>query len=209
MNTIETILISTHALFVAMITLIFFMVLLGSEDELEQYHLYKSLKLSIVITILFLIGYGYYMLLTGNKNVSVHIIFFSIEALGLLTLLLNYLGLKGIVISLQIKSKKIVNMLFTISTFISVLSTLSLIFKPKFFENNIGFIRYDELLLYINLIFLGVITSQLPIIKEKFTRQEYKKREKTINKLSKIIYLILGIFNFSLIIYVIYKCSLR
>lgn len=30
MNTIETILISTHALFVAMITLIFFMVLLGS-----------------------------------------------------------------------------------------------------------------------------------------------------------------------------------
>ncbi|MBB6713331.1 hypothetical protein [Clostridium gasigenes] len=190
MNTIETILISAHALFVAMITLIFFMVLLGSEDELEQYQLYKSLKLSIVITILFLIGYGYYMLLTGNKNVSVHIIFFSIESLGLLTLLLNFLGSKGIVISLQIKSKKIVNILFNISIVMNILTTLSAILKFKFFENNVGFIRYDELLLYVSVIFTGVITSQAPALKEKFTRQEYKTTEKKLNKLAKIVYLI-------------------
>ncbi len=208
MNNIENILISMHALFVAMITLTFFLVLLCTDDELEQYHLFRSLKTSIVLTILLLIGYGYYMLLTGNKNVSVHVLFFSIETLSILTLLLNFLDSKGIVISLQIKSKKIVNMLFNISIVMNILSTLNVFLKFKFFENNVGFIRYDELLLYVSVIFTGVIFSQAPALKEKFTRQEYKTREKKLNKLSKIVYLIQGIFFLSLFIYVIYKFSL-
>ena len=139
MNNIGNVLLSTHAFFVAAITLTFFMVLLCTDDELEQYHLFKSLKTSIILTILLLIGYGYYMLLIGNKNVSVHMLFFSIETLSILTLFI----------------------------------------------------------------------SQFRTLKEKITRQEYKTTEKKINKLSKIVYLMLGIFNFSLIIYIIYKIILR
>ncbi|NKF06502.1 hypothetical protein J1C67_08580 [Clostridium gasigenes] len=209
MNNIENILISMHALFVAAITLIFFITLLSAEDELEQYHLYKALKISIVLTILLLIGYGYYMLLIGKENISVHVLFFSIETLSILTLLLNFLSSKGIVISLQIKSKKIVNTLFNISIIMNILTTLNAILKFNFFENNVGFIRYDELLLYVSVIFTGVIFSQAPALKEKFTRHEYKTSEKKLNKLSKIVYLIHGIFFLSLFIYVIYKFILR
>ena len=48
----------------------------------------KSIKVSVIITILTLMGYSLYKLVSGSGVISINVIFFGIEGLSLLTLLL-------------------------------------------------------------------------------------------------------------------------
>jgi len=205
MNSLGNILLSMHAIYITLIVSCFFVILLSDEDELHQYAINKALKLSVVLTILSLLGYSFYMLASGNKFINIHVILFGIEGLSILTLLFYYLELKGFSFTLKIKNKKITNLLSTISIIISILTTLSMIFRLKLLANPKGFIRYDELILFINFIFISFMIPISPKIKQKFTREEYKKNEIYLKKNFNIFLLIYSLFILSLIAYVIYR----
>ncbi|MCY6372040.1 hypothetical protein [Clostridium ganghwense] len=204
----NNLLLSVNIIFVALISASFLITLLGEKDELELYAFNNSLKNSVVIVILSLIGYSFYLLSVGKSIISINVIFFSIEGLGLLSIIFYFLELKGISFLIKIKNKKLANVLIYISIAVSVFSTISLIFTPKFFANNTGLIRYDELILYVNVILLGLIIPMFPTIRGKLTREEYKKEQKEINKMFNLFLLIYLIFMVGLIGYVIYKTAI-
>lgn len=98
-----------------------------------------------------------------------------------------------------------VSTFFTIiSIAISVFTTLSIIFKFKLFANPGGVIRYDELLLFINFLLLGLIIPLSPNIRQKLNREEYKKREKELNKTFNIFTAVYVVYMLALIGYIIY-----
>lgn len=205
MNNISLITISLHTIFITLISSTFFMMLLSSKDELEQQSINTALKKSTIITLISIITYSFFMLSTGIINININIILGIIDELCILTLIFYYLELKGINLSLKIKNQKIVNILLNISITISVLSTISLFLKPKCFSNSTGFIRYDELILFINMILLGFIISMVPDIRKKLDRENFKKREKKLDKIFKIIFLVYCIAIVLFIAYVIYR----
>jgi len=204
MNTLGNIYLSSHAIYVTLIVSCFFMVLVVDDDELHQYAMNRAIKVSVIISILSLLGYAFYMLASGSTTISIHVLFFGIEALSLLTLLLYYLELKGFSFSIK-KSKKIGNILITLSLIISVLSTISMIFNFKLFSNPTGLIRYDELLLFVNVIFIPLFIPFFPNIKKILSRDEYKKERKDLDKKFKIFIVIYAICFLLFIVYIIYR----
>lgn len=185
------------------ISAIFLLLVLMDKDELEQSAFNKALKISTVIIFISSLGYILYMLSVGNKSVNVNTIFFGIEAMFILTLLLYYMDLKGISFELKIKNSLISNILMYSSITISVLATISMLFEFKFFENKIGFIRYDELILFINAILVSIIIPLSPR-RKKVNYQEYKKIKKEIDKdfnIMCVIYIIIMVLISSYIFY--------
>jgi len=206
MTSLGNILLSAHAMYVTLIASCFFIIVLGADDELHQYAVNSAMKISAAITILSLLGYSFYKLVSGNGTVSIHVIFFAVEVFSILTFLLYYLELKGFSFSLKIKSKKVSVFFTIISIAISVSTTLSIFFKFKLFANPGGIIRYDELLLFINFLLLSLIIPLFPNIRQKLNREEYKKREKELNKTFNIftaVYLL--VYLLALIGYIIYR----
>lgn len=209
MLTTNNLLISLNIIFVSLISCSFLITLLGEKDELELYSFNNSLKNSVVIVTLSLLVYSFYLLTLGKTTISINTILFTIEAIALLSMIFYFLELKGLSFSIKIKNKKFANILIYISIVISVLSTISLVFKPDFFANKKGLIRYDELILYINVILLGLIIPLFPSKKKSISREEYKKEQKELNKIFNIFLLIYLIFMVGLIGYVIYKTVLN
>ncbi|TCO76899.1 hypothetical protein [Marinisporobacter balticus] len=201
----EKLLLSIHALNASLVSAVFFLSLFGHKDELEQQVFNRALKNAVFITIISLMGYSLYMSVIGNENISLTAIFLSIESLGGLTLLCYFIGLKGVCFSIYIKNKKILQSFMWVLTAMGGLSTISIIFKFDFFDNALGFIRYDELFLFINVMLLGITTPLLPDIRKNLSREDYKKREKEIDKTFNKIYRIYGICIIVFIIYVIYR----
>lgn len=196
-------LLGIHPVLATIIGAIFLLLLLMDKDELEQCSFNNALKNSTVIIFITLLGYSLYMLSIGNKSVNVNIIFFGIETMGILTLLLYYIELKGISLEFKIKNQLLANILMYISIAISVLATISMLFEFKFFDNEIGFIRYDELVLFINAILVAMIIPLCPK-RKKVSYQEYKKIEKEINKdfnIMCLIYIIIMVLICSYIYY--------
>lgn len=207
MTNIESLLLSSHTLYVTIVSSIFFIKLLEDKDELEEFAFNNALKNSIVIDVLALLGYGLYMLTIGNKNVSIHIIFIGIEVLATLTLIFNFLELKGFSLSIKITNKKLGDVLLILSTVISFLSTISLTLKFNYLNNDFGILRYDELILYVNVIMLGIIIPLLPNIRRKFTREEYRNHKREINKKFNIFIMVYVLYMVVLISYVVYKVN--
>lgn len=207
MTNIGNLLLSSHALYVTLISSIFFIKLLEDKDELEEFAFNNALKNSIVIDVLALLGYSLYMLAIGNKDVSIHIIFIGIEVLATLTLIFNFLELKGFSLSIKITNEKWGKALLVLSTIISFLSTISLIFKLNYLKNDFGIIRYDELILYANVIMLGIITPLFPNIRKKLSREEYKNHQKEMNKKFNIFIIVYVLYMIGLIGYVIYRVT--
>lgn len=207
MTNIGNLLLSSHTLYVAVISSIFFIKLLEHKDELEEFAFNNALRNSIVIDVLALLGYSLYMLTIGNMDVSIHIIFLGIEILATLTLIFNFLELKGFSLSMKITNEKLSNALLILSTTISFLSSISLIFKFNYLNNNFGIIRYDELILYVNVIMLGIIIPLFPNIRKRLTREEYKNHQREINKKFNIFIIVYLLYMIGLIGYVIYRVT--
>jgi hypothetical protein len=206
MNNLGNVFLSVHTAYVTLIVAGFFIVLVMDDDELNQYAMNRAIKISVIITILSLMGYSFYNLICGTSIISIHVLFFGIEGLSLLTLLLYFLELKGISFSYK-KSKKVGEFIGSISITLIVLSTISVLFKFKFFANPSGLIRYDELILYINLIVVPFIILFLPNMKQKLSRENYKKEQKGLKKAFNIINVIWVIWMFLFIAYIIYRYS--
>ena len=204
MNNIGNVLLSAHVVYVTLIVSCFFMTLIVDDDELHQYAMNRAMKVSVIITILCLLGYSFYILVSGNKMISIHALFFGIEGLSLLTLLLYFLELKGFNLSFK-KNKRVGEFLCTLSIAISVITTISLLLKFKLFANSTGFIRYDELLLYINLLILPIFIPFFPNIKRILSRDAYKKEQKDLKKYFKIFILIYVLCILLFIAYIIYR----
>ena len=204
MNNLVNVLLSAHVVYVTLIVACFFATLFVTDDELHQYAMNRAMKLSVIITILILLGYAFYMLVSGNRTISVHVLFFGIEGLSLLTLLLYYLELKGFSFSFKI-NKKVGGFLCTISLAISILTTLSMFLNFKLFANPTGLIRYDELLLFINIIFIPLLMPLFPNIRQILNRDAYKKEQKKLNKEFKIFTIIYVICILLFIAYILYR----
>ena len=205
MNNLGDVLLSAHVVFATLIVACFFMTLAVDDDELHQYAMNKAIRVSVIITILTLMGYALYKLVSGSGVISINVIFLGIEELSLFTLLLYYLELKGFSVSFKI-NKKIGGFLTTLSIIISVLTTISMLFKFKLFANPTGIIRYDVLILLINFLMLPLAVPLFPNRNKVLSRDAYKKEQKELKKASNIFTVIYIIYVILLIIYIIYSC---
>lgn|GEM_PF-1326657 len=205
MSNSSNILLSIHVGYAVVIASAFFIILLDYGDELHQYSINKALKHSIIITVLCLLGYSLYMLVCGNSFISLHVLFFGIEGLSLLSLLFYYLELKGISFSIKIRNKKVVNFIITISIAIGLLSVLSIFSNFKLFSNPGGIVRYDTVIESVGIIFLSLLPHFLPNLKQKLNRDTYKKKEKEFNKKLNIIIAIYIICIILIILYAVYR----
>ncbi|MBX4263066.1 hypothetical protein [Clostridium estertheticum] len=204
MNNLGNIFLSAHVVFATFIIGCFFMTLTVDDDELHQYAMNKAIRVSVIITILTLMGYSLYKLVSGSSVISINVIFFGIEGLSLLTLLLYYLELKGFSVSFK-ENKKIGEFLTTLSIIISVLTTISMLFEFKLFANPTGIIRYDVLILLINFLILPLAVPFFPNRNKALSRDDYKKEQKEIKKISNVFTVIYVIFMLLGIIYIIYR----
>lgn len=164
----------------------------------------RAMKVSVIITILSLLGYAFYMLASGNRMISIHVLFFGIEGLSLLTFLLYFLELKGFSFTYK-KNKKLGNILVTLSLAISLLTTVSMLSNFKLFANPTGLIRYDELLIFLNFIFIPLMMPLFPDIRKILNRDAYKKEQKELKKASNIFTVIYIIGMLLFIAYIIYR----
>jgi len=203
MNSLANIFLSAHVAYATLIIACFFITLVVDDDELHQYAMNRAMKVSVIITILSLMGYCFYKLISGSSTISINVIFFGIEGLSLLTLLLYFLELKGFSFSIK-KNKKVGKVLCTLSTVISVLTTLNMIFKFKVFANPTGIINYNELILFINFLILPLIILLFPKNKT-LNRYTYKKEQKELNKTFKIFTIIYVICILLFMAYIIYR----
>mgnify|MGYP001560850320 CR=1 FL=1 len=204
MNNLGNIFLSAHVVFATFIVACFFMTLTVDDDELHQYAMNKAIRVSVIITILTLMGYSLYKLVSGSGVISINVIFFGIEGLSLLILLLYYLELKGFSVSFK-KNKKIGGFLTTLSIIISVLTTISMLFEFKLFANPTGIIRYDVLILLINVLMLPLAVPFFPNRNKILSRDAYKKEQKELKKTSNIFTVIYVICTLLGIIYIIYS----
>lgn len=204
MNSLVNVLITAHAAYVTLIVSAFFIVLIVDDDELHQYAMNRAIKVSVIITILSLLGYAFYMLASGNRMISIHVLFFGIEGLSLLTFLLYFLELKGLSFTYK-KNKKLGNILVTLSLAISLLTTVSMLSNFKLFANPTGLIRYDELLLFLNFISIPLMMPLFPDIRKILSRDAYKKEQKELKKASNIFTVIYIIGMLLFIAYIIYR----
>lgn len=204
MNNLGNVLLYAHTIFIVIMVSIFFMMIVVNNDELHQYAMNRAMKTSVIITILFLLGFAFYNLISDSRTISIHVLFFGIEGLSLLTLIVYYFELREFTFSFK-KNKKVGSILVILSLIIAVLTIISMLFNFKLFANPVGIIRYDELLLFIDLILIPLTMSLFPDIKKRLNREEYKKEQKKITKESTVFAKIfLGIFLGILIAYIIY-----
>ncbi|WP_099187819.1 hypothetical protein [Tepidibacter mesophilus] len=181
-------LIGMQSVLATIVSAVFLLLALMDKDELEEFAFNNALKISSVINIIALLGYTLYSISLGRKDISINVIFHIIEEMCILTLLVYYIYLKGFNFKAKIKSESIINILIYSSITISILATISMLFEFELFENNTGFIRYDELILFLNAILFTLIIPSLPK-RKKLNLEEYKKVKKEIDKDFKTMYL--------------------
>ncbi|WFD09235.1 hypothetical protein [Tepidibacter hydrothermalis] len=197
-------LIGIHSLLATIVSSVFLLLALMDKDELENFAFNNALKISSVVNVIALLVYSLYSISLGHKNIDINVIFYSIEAISIVTLLLYYIDLKGFNLKVKIENEKFINILTYSSITISTLATISMLFEFKTFENTIGFIRYDELILFINAIFFTLIIPLLPK-RKKLNLEEYKKEKKEIDKKFKMMYLVYIVIMVFVIIYIALK----
>ncbi|MCT4507537.1 MAG: hypothetical protein N4A48_02045 [Tepidibacter sp.] len=197
-------LLGIHSLLATIASSLFLLLALMNKDELEEFAFNNALKLSSVIIIISLLICTLYSISLGCKNIDINVVYYIIEGICAVTLLLYYMNLNGFNFSFKIKNEKLINILIYSSITISTLATISMLFEFKFFENAQGFIRYDELILFINAILFTLIIPLLPK-RKKLNLEEYKKEKKEIDKKFKMMYLVYIVIMLLAIIYITFK----
>ncbi len=207
MTNVEKIQFELHLILSVIIVCCYIVYMVINKDELEEKAQSYALKWSNLVTIIFFICYTLYKSVVGNVMLSPHIILIIINALCVLYLLFYFLYIKGLAICFKFKNIKILNAICYLSAGISVVLTVTQILKVKFFEISPGFIRLDTLLTMINLIIISLIIGVYP--SKKLSREDYKKREVTASKFSKIFIIFYGLATLCLIGYAIYKFYMK
>lgn len=122
----------------------------------------------------------------------------------ILTLLLYYLNLKGISFEVKIGNQRLANIVIYSSILISVIATISMIFEFDFFENEIGSIRYDEFILFANVILISIMMPLLPK-RKKMNHKEHRRIKKEFDKTFNIMWLMYSVIMICIISYLIYQ----
>ena len=193
-----------QSMLATIVSSVFLLLALMDKDELEECAFNNALKASSTMTIIILLVYSLYSISLGYKHVDINAMYYTIELICILTLLLYYIYLKGFNLKFKIENKKFINILTYSSITISSLATISMLFEFEIFENRIGFIRYDELILFVNVIFFTLIIPLLPK-KKKLNLEEYKKEKKEIDKEFKTMYLVYIVVMLLVVAYITYK----
>lgn len=193
-----------QSMLATIVSSVFLLLALMDKDELEECAFNNALKVSSTITIITLLVYSLYSISLGRKHVDINAMYYTIELICISTVLLYYIYLKGFNFKFKIKNKKFINILIYSSITISSLATISMLFEFGIFENRIGFIRYDELILFVNVIFFTLIIALLPK-KKKLNLQEYKQEKKEIDKEFKAMYLIYIVVMLLVVAYITFK----
>lgn len=192
-----------HLLLSVMLMSVYIVFMVIDKDELEEKAQSYALKGSNLLTIISLILYVLYKSVVGDIGFSLHGILIFINILCVLYLILNFLYLKGIIISFNIKNIKILNIICYLSIGISAVLIFTGFLKVKIFQLSSSFIRLDTLLMMINLVIVSLMIGLYP--RKKLSRQEYKKREVIANKFSKIFAIGYGLFSLWAIGYIVYR----
>ncbi len=203
MSNLQKIYFELHLLLSVMITCAYIIFMVTDKDELEEKAQSYALKCSNLVIIVSLIFYVLYKSVIGNIEFTPHIILIIINVFCVLYLMFYFLYIKGIMISFRVKNIKILDSICYLSTGISIVLIITQVLKVKFFEGYSSFLRLDTLLMMINLIVVSLLISIYP--SKKLSRIEYKKREATANKFSKIFIIGYGFCTLCLIAYLIYK----
>lgn len=203
MNDIKSIGFSLHLLLTVMLLCCYIVLVVLDKDELEEKAQGYALKYSNLVTLVSLVLYLVYKAVTGNFELSSHVVLALVNVLCLTYFLFNFLYKKGIEISFKIKNEKIFNAICYVSTVISVITTITTLLKVKAFENPAGIIRGDTAVLMINFMIVSIMIGMSP--KKKLSREEYKKREAEANKYSKIFTIAYAIFMVCMVGTIIYK----
>jgi len=202
MNTIETYL-GLKILIFSILSILFVLTSLMSKDELEQDAFDHSLKTSSVLSIILTIVFVLYLGINGIKTVDIGVILYGCGLFCGLAMLLYYLALKNICFEISVKNNNVANIMVYISTIISVLSGISILFSIDLFSNEVGFLRYDEAILILNLLLFFIVISIL-VEPKKLTLKEYKALEKENTKFFNIlVYIYFGLMIAS-IVYLVY-----
>lgn len=203
MNNIQKIAFNLHLLLTVLFMGCYIVWLVIDKDELEEKAQSYALKYSNLLTVIFLISYALYKSVIGNIEFTPHIILIVINILSVLYLLFYFLYIKGIIISFKVKNTKILDGIGYLVTVVTVISIITQFLKVKIFEISSSFLRLDTLVLIINFIFISLIMGMCP--KKKLSREEYKERQASASKFTKIFAIVYGVLMLCLIGYGVYK----
>ncbi|WP_129598513.1 hypothetical protein [Anaerophilus nitritogenes] len=207
MTNLQKISFELHLMLSVMLMCVYIVYMVIDKDELEEQAQSYALKWSNLLTIVSVIFYVLYKSVIGNIEFTPQIILMIINIFCVMYLLFYFFYMKGIVISFKVKNRKILDSICYLSISISVILIITQILEVKNFEISSSFIRLDTLLLMINLIIVSLMIGVYP--RKKLSREEYKKREETGNKFSKIFARGYGLFTLCLIGYIMYKLYIR
>lgn len=186
---------SLYSLIVAAMSGILMIYIYSEKDEMELKIFRSSMKNTIGTMLIIIFAYYIYNSINGVISISITTIGNGIIIFSCMLFIFTLIAKKSYILGLKIKSKRQVNIISGIFIFVTVFSMISLLTKNKYFENPNGYIRYDEMILYLNFFISSLSIAVIP--KEKFSSfKDYQDNEKNIDKIFNIfwvLYLIIWI----------------
>lgn len=196
-------LLSLYSLLVVAISGVLMIYICFEKDEMEMEIFKTSMKNSLATMLMIIVGYYLYSSINGIKNISITSIGNGIIIFAALIFIYTMIGKKGYDIAFKIRSSKQITIISVIFALVSILCVISLFMKTSYFSNPNGYIRYDEMILYLNFFMASLSIGFIPQGQFK-TYDEYEANAKSIDKLFNIywiLYLIVwvGLIGFAVV----------
>lgn len=195
--------ISLHLLLSIMLMCVYIINVIIDKDELEEKAQSYALKYSTLLSMIAVTVYTLYKAMTGNVDITIHVLLAFVNTISILYLLLYFLYLRGVRLEFKIKNMKLINLILDLSICISVICSFTQFFDINIFQTSYGYFRIDTLIAIINFMFISFIIGLMP--SKKLSREEYKKREETSKKVSKILVICYVLFVIGIAAYMICK----
>lgn len=194
---------SLYSLLVALISGVLMIYIFFEKDEMEMEIFKISMKHSLASMLIVSVAYYTYSSINGVKTISITTIGNGIILFALLLFLYTIIAKKGYEIGFKIRSSKQITIISVIFSLVSILSVISLFMKISYFANPNGYIRYDEMILYLNFFMASLSIGFIPQGQFK-TYDDYIENVKSVDKMFNIywvIYLIvwIGIIGFAVV----------
>lgn len=193
---------SAQPLIMSLIIAVFLMHLLMEKDELQQQAFANALRSAVLIAIVGTVIYLFYCLLNNIVIVSIYSVITALEFTCIIAIVLYYLDLVNLGFRLNIRNKTLANFMLYLSAIISVIATVSVVLELKIFANSSGLLRYDELMLFANVILLSLLIPILPK-RKNLGHKEFYRSQHELNKgfnLIILIYMCVFILLFTIIV---------
>ncbi|QOR34995.1 hypothetical protein IMX26_16270 [Clostridium sp. 'deep sea'] len=185
---------SAQPLIMSLIIAVFLMHLLMEKDELQQQAFANALRSAVLIAIVGTVIYLFYCLLNNIVIVSIYSVITALEFTCIIAIVLYYLDLVNLGFRLNIRNKTLANFMLYLSVIISVIATVSVVLELKIFANSSGLLRYDELMLFANVILLSLLIPILPKRKNLGHKEFYKSQHELSKGFNLIILIYLCVF---------------